>query len=119
MPRFVLLEHDHPAPHLDLLLESGGVLLAWRLDALPPAGAAVPATRNFDHRLVYLDYEGPISGGRGRVRRLDRGELVWHERTEDRFTAEVRGQTLDGRLELALVEGEWRLTYLSRRGSAG
>ena len=112
MPRFVLLEHDHPAPHLDLLLEDGGALLAWRLDEVPPDGGAVAAARNFDHRLVYLDYEGPISGGRGRVRRLDRGELTWLDREAGRLTAEVRGTTLAGRLELTHVEGDrWRVAY--------
>src|SRR5262245_56825245 len=72
MPRFVLLEHDHPTPHLDLLFEVGEVLWAWRLAQMPAEEMAVAATRNFDHRLVYLDYEGPISGDRGRVRRVDR-----------------------------------------------
>jgi len=120
MPRFALLEHDHPSAHLDLLLEDGGVLLAWRLGALPPDGGSVPAVRNFDHRLVYLDYEGPVSGGRGSVRRLDGGELVWLERTPRRLAAQVSGRTLDGRLELTHVEGdEWRLTYVSAARPAG
>jgi hypothetical protein len=112
MPRFALLEHDFPAPHLDLLLQAGEVLWAWRLDALPPAGLAVEAERNFDHRLLYLDYEGPISGGRGQVRRLDGGELEWVERSEQRVIAEVRGRVLDGRLELTQTEGRrWSLTW--------
>src|SRR5947199_376784 len=58
MPRFVILEHDHPARHWDLLLESEGVLRAWRLPAPPQGDALVQA--NFDHRLFYLDYEGPV-----------------------------------------------------------
>jgi hypothetical protein len=117
MPRFVLLEHDHPSTHLDLLLEAGEILLAWRIDAPPAEGVAIVATRNFDHRLVYLDYEGPISGGRGTVRRIDRGELVWIERGEERLTAEVSGIALDGRLELTRVEGDqWRLSYRRRSG---
>jgi hypothetical protein len=33
------------------------------------------AERLGDHRAVYLDYEGPISGGRGRVARVAAGEV--------------------------------------------
>lgn len=117
MPRFVLLDHDHPSPHLDLLFEAGDVLLAWRLEGIPADGGSVRAIRNFDHRLVYLDYEGPISGGRGKVRRVDRGDFVWLEQTPERLTADVRGATLDGRLNLTRSEGdEWRLTYARRSG---
>jgi hypothetical protein len=71
MPQFVLLAHDWPTPHLDLMLSAGGVLKTWRLAAWP--GAAEPIA---DHRLHYLDYEGPVSGGRGTVRRVLAGEYA-------------------------------------------
>jgi hypothetical protein len=117
MPRFALLEHDHPSPHLDLLLEAGGVLWAWRLEALPPDGVAVEARRNFDHRLIYLEYEGPISGDRGRVGRLDGGEFDWVEKSAGHVIAEVRGRVLAGRLELTHVEEQrWRLTWSGPSG---
>jgi hypothetical protein len=73
VPRFVILEHDHPTRHWDFLLEVGPVLRAWRLSAPPSPGTAVAAEASFDHRLIYLDYEGPISGGRGSVTRWDAG----------------------------------------------
>lgn len=112
MPRFVLLEHDHPTPHFDLLFEVGEVLWAWRLDRLPEVGEAVAATRNFDHRHLYLEYEGPISGGRGRVSRVDRGEYRWIEQSEARLEAEVRGERMRGRMVLTHTSGEcWTLTY--------
>src|SRR5206468_490246 len=59
MPRFVILEHDHPTRHWDLMLEARGVLRTWRLSAPPKAGVAIAATASFDHRAIYLDYEGP------------------------------------------------------------
>jgi len=75
MPRFVILEHDHPELHWDLMLETGSVLKTWRLGKQPELeGGAVQATPIADHRLAYLDYEGPVSGGRGVVRRWDQGE---------------------------------------------
>jgi len=73
MSRYVILTHDHPFPHWDLMLEDGGTLRTWRLLSEPGAGRVVPAERLGDHRLAYLDYEGPVSGGRGVVARWDHG----------------------------------------------
>jgi len=77
MPRYVILEHTgHPgkADHFDLMLEHEGVLKTWTLDrgALSPG----PAVEGFDHRLVYLEHEGPVFGDRGRVRRVKGGEFT-------------------------------------------
>ena len=77
MPRFVILEHDWPEQHWDFMLEAGVVLRTWRLSAPPERGRAVAATATFDHRLHYLDYEGPLSGNRGRVVRWDAGTFTW------------------------------------------
>ena len=74
MPRYVILAHDWPTPHFDLFLEANGVLKSWRLLAEPTPGVTVPATPTADHRVVYLDYEGPVSGGRGTVARVAAGE---------------------------------------------
>ena len=97
MPCFVILEHDWPAPHWDFLLEAGPVLRAWRLLAEPVAGRDVPAEPNADHRVLYLDYEGPVSGGRGTVRRRDAGTFVWVADAPGRVEVELRGAKLAGR----------------------
>src|SRR5437764_12400592 len=73
MPRFVILEHDWPTRHWDLLLEAGDVLRAWRLLEEPELGQTIRAEPNADHRLMYLDYEGPVSGDRGSVKRWAAG----------------------------------------------
>jgi hypothetical protein len=74
---FVLLEHTLPdGIHWDLMVELPGrpLLATWRLAENPLTWrAGVPAERIGDHRQAYLDYEGPVSDGRGEVRRLDRG----------------------------------------------
>lgn len=75
MPRFVILEHDHPFLHWDLMLESGDVLRTWRLAAAPAPGLCVAAEAIGDHRRAYLDYEGPVSGNRGHVQQWDRGSF--------------------------------------------
>ena len=74
MPRYAILAHDWPTPHFDLLLEADGVLKSWRLLARPTPGTTVPATPTADHRLHYLDYEGPVSGNCGTVTRVASGE---------------------------------------------
>jgi hypothetical protein len=77
MPRFAILEHDYPVLHWDLLLEVGDVLKAWRLAQPPgPNVDCIEAIELADHRLLYLDYEGPVSGGRGLVKRWDAGTYV-------------------------------------------
>jgi hypothetical protein len=84
---FVLLEHDvrsvpDLAPpragdvHWDLMLDVPGRrgLRTWRLLQNPlRTDVEIAAEPLGDHRRVYLDFEGDIGGGRGRVRQLDRG----------------------------------------------
>ena len=102
MPRFVILEHDWPERHWDLLLEAGEVLRAWRLRAEPGLNRTVPAEANFDHRLMYLDYEGLITSDRGRVVRWDAGTFEWIENEPNRVELELRGCKLRGRACLDL-----------------
>ncbi len=98
MPRFVLLYHECPsdyarASHWDLMLEAGESLRTWALYELPndwraahsytatlvSSCTAASAENNVgaeplgDHRRDYLEYEGPVSGQRGRVTRIDAG----------------------------------------------
>ena len=73
--RFVILEHDHPFLHWDLLMESGDVLKSWRLLKAVEPGSWIPAEAIADHRLHYLDYEGPVSKDRGCVSRVAAGRF--------------------------------------------
>lgn len=116
MPRFVCLRHECPPEvgkpsHWDLMLEDDGALLTWSLLELPaPGGLATFATRLDDHRIEYLDYEGPLSGERGSVSRVDAGEFRWIERTDQRMVVSLAGRQLLGTLTAQLVGGaSWRL----------
>jgi hypothetical protein len=83
MPRTVQLRHDLPdgSWHIDWMIEleqGGGGLATFRLPRRVDdlcAGESVEALRLEDHRRAYLDYEGPVSGGRGTVRRLASGRI--------------------------------------------
>lgn len=63
--------------HYDLFLEENGSLATWRLSAPPESGEA-RAEKIADHRMVYLDYEGPISNDRGSVTIHSQGTYEWH-----------------------------------------
>ncbi|MEM9352299.1 MAG: DNA polymerase ligase N-terminal domain-containing protein [Planctomycetota bacterium] len=112
------------ADHWDLMLESDGVLRTWELLTLPegwlrglPSGdpsapETVPARQLPDHRLHYLDYQGPISGGRGEVRRVARGPLEWRLLSERELAAELKGDRLVGTVRLTTEKpgSLWGLT---------
>jgi hypothetical protein len=95
MPRFVILEHDHPFLHWDLMLERGPSLRTWRLLAQPQLGQTIAAEASFDHRPVYLHYEGPVSGGRGQVKRWDWG--TFREEGPGSLEGELVRVTLHGK----------------------
>ena len=110
MPRFVVLSHDWPAPHLDLLIERDGVLKAWRLPADCDGTPPCPAEVNADHRPHYLDFEGPVAGDRGTVTRWDTGLAEWEEVGPERIAVRFAGQRLNGRYEIVRRDGEtWEL----------
>lgn len=112
MPRFVVLWHDCLDAHWDFLVEAGDVLRAWRLRRGPLIDADVPADFSFDHRLLYLDYEGPISGSRGSVTRWDGGTCEWLVNEPDRVELELSGAELVGRVVIRRDGDAWvfRLT---------
>jgi hypothetical protein len=110
VPRFVILAHDWPAPHWDFLLEAGEVLRAWRLLGEPAAGEEVPAEPNFDHRLQYLDFEGPVPGDRGSVARWDAGAFEWVADEGSRVVVDLRGRRLVGLAELRRAGDRWVFT---------
>ena len=94
--RFVVLKHTQPASqiplsrrqylagdgppsdsvdvHYDLMLESEGGLLTFALPQAPSIGhPTLPAIGLPLHRADFLEYEGPVSGDRGAVKRVMSG----------------------------------------------
>ena len=59
-----------------------------------------------DHRLAYLDYEGPISGGRGTVARWDCGTYVLRKQTDEEWAVDLDGKKkIAGRASLCRSAG--------------
>ena len=84
--RYVVLRHEGIAePHFDFMVEPalGKPLKTWRLPAWPLTASSVEATRIDDHRNAFLTYEGPLSGDRGTVRRVESGGCVVLESSDD------------------------------------
>jgi hypothetical protein len=124
MPRYVILAHDYPMRHWDLMLEAGDVLRTWRLLAPPEPGRSVAAEASFDHRVAYLDYEGPVSGGRGTVVRWDWGEyapaLEYATRADGVVQVVLRGERLRGSVRLERdAAGAWVFTVAVEDGAPG
>ncbi|HBN74493.1 MAG TPA: hypothetical protein DD473_01465 [Planctomycetaceae bacterium] len=131
MPRFVLLEHDHPALHWDFMLESGETLKTWRLPE-PFVTADVHPVQELqhlseneikltvvqlpDHRMRYLEYEGPVSGDRGFVKRIDQGMYIPLMQSEICWELRLEGEQSSGFLSLSRKNSnspkEWELIYL-------
>ncbi len=100
MERFVVLEHDWDGVHWDLMLERGEVLRTWAVDAPIVAGVELPARALADHRRLYLEYEGPISGARGTVKRVEGGRYDVLHWAPDRVVVRLSGVQLVGEVEL-------------------
>jgi len=119
MPRFVLLRHemppDHSRPsHWDLMLESGDCLRCWALYRAVDSPGPQIAEALADHRLIYLDYEGSVSGGRGTVTRDDHGEFEIIAEHNDEIKSRLVGQRLRGMLLLKRQDPNgqcWRLSF--------
>ena len=111
MPRFSLLRHDHPTEHWDFFLECGDALRSWRLASRPALGEDIAAEPRPDHRKAYLDYEGPVSNGRGRVVQEDAGEFDWKEVSITAVTVSLRGQWLTGDVCLRQTSAGWRFSW--------
>src|SRR5262249_44261408 len=101
--RFVVLRHDLPgADHWDLMFEEEGALVTWRPQVpLAPIGETPFQIEQIGaQRMADLDYEGPVSGNRGRVERHERGEYALLSRGPSEWRVDVRGEQTVGRFRL-------------------
>jgi len=119
--RTVVLHHAAPGhPHHDWLMEvphdPGGALFAARV-ALAPA--AWPAAGHLHleplppHRRAWLSREGPVSGGRGRARRVAAGAFTCGLWTPHRIELELRLGPVAGHLRLTRAGTVWEAVLTS------
>jgi hypothetical protein len=106
MTRFTISHHSgaKEGDHFDLLLEHGETLKTWRLEntafQFPQS-----AKQMKDHKKLYLDYEGEISGGRGTVKIWDTGTYTIDRWDEKHIRIALTGRQTRTRLRLDRAEG--------------
>ena len=107
--------------HYDLMLSppGAGQLWTWAITANPlcqPLPLECQAERLPDHRRIYLDYQGPVSGDRGHVQQAAKGTcevVVWSEQD---VKVRLRLDEAAGRKDSFLVSltcqsGTWHLGW--------
>jgi hypothetical protein len=77
----------------DHVLKTFSILQNELPDGLRGGSLVVPCP---DHKRLYLDYEGPVSGGRGSVTRIDSGGLEFVKKSEKNI--EEMHFRLDGKI---------------------
>ncbi len=96
--RYVVLHHTGiDSPHFDFMMETepGSRLATWRTVNWPamPDQAFEPLDL---HRREYLEYQGPVSGNRGQVKRIAAGDCGVIQLSPTMWTIELRqGITLN------------------------
>ncbi len=108
--RFVVLHHvvteeysrkSGRKTHFDLMLEYGDSLKTWAIESWPlPLNIPQRSTRLSEHRLEYLEYEGPLSDGRGHVARVAQGTFETVEQATDQLLVRLSEKSTAIRLEI-------------------
>jgi hypothetical protein len=108
--KFVIHHHITKDTHFDLMIDNGESLDTWQvheddLDRLIQ-GEAVSAELIEPHRRDYLEYEGPVSRGRGRVEIYDRGEYRIILSEESFLSLMLKGKKFIGKIEIKKITGK-------------
>lgn len=121
MARWVLLRHElaDGSWHHDWMFEhplagAQGGLITFKLEPSVswPPGGKFEAERLADHRREYLEYEGPISGGRGGVRRVASGECEVEAGVEE-IRVRLEGRVFVGHAAGGAAPRRWRFRVLA------
>jgi len=93
------------------MLEAGGVLETYRLPEPPEKwrDKAIEAVKIFDHPLKFLNYEGSVNKGKGRVEIADCGMYSVIRKDETQKQISFSGNVLKGEFLLNLKEDGWEL----------
>lgn len=105
---YVVLRHEGVAePHYDLMFETaaGSALATWR-SAVWPIKDEARLVKVADHRREYLTYEGPVSGDRGHVRRVEAGAYQLRKRTDGLWLLTFKDLAGMRQLEFVLEAGD-------------
>ena len=115
MPRFVIQQHRvDQSIHWDLMLENQESLATWQVPVHPSDWPEKKARCRhiFDHRLIYLSYQGPLSDNRGDVQIVASGQYLPLETTETRWQVLLRSDKINGQLVLQhFRDDQWQMQF--------
>ncbi|MBA62605.1 MAG: hypothetical protein CMJ76_09595 [Planctomycetaceae bacterium] len=120
MSRFVILFHEpgqasSHSEHFDFMLESleGTALATWRWERIPIQQTTFTAIQLPPHRLAYLEYEGAVSGDRGKVTRSIVG--IYKDRislNDSQWEIKIESDQLQGTLNAQCLESDrWQFEF--------
>jgi hypothetical protein len=84
------------------------------LPRIPAPGETIECEGLPDHRLIYLDYEGPISGDRGSVTRWDGGTFEVEVWIDNLVIVRLASDKIVGQIDLQQMPDDaahWRITH--------
>ena len=87
------------------MLEAEEILKTWRIPN-PPDQSPQTIEQIQDHRMIYLQYEGEISGNRGYVKIWDKGEYVTRTWSAQLIAIQLSGERLKGNYYIKLFESK-------------
>ena len=96
------------------MFEQNGALRTWALEKIPATDEVVMSEQLADHRLAYLEYEGEVTGDRGRVSRIEAGLYELTTESETEITVQLHGEKLFGALRLTRDDQKahlWRVSF--------
>lgn len=114
--RYVILRHITSHDHYDFMFEKESFLITFSMESYLIddffQGKEVAIHQIADHRLLYLDYEGPINGNRGSVVRVDSGHYFELHHKKATVEYSIEGTKLAGTLEINNIdEIQLRMRY--------
>jgi hypothetical protein len=87
--------------HFDLLIADAPMLRTWALDRWPlESGMECRAVALPRHRRRYLTYEGPVSGNRGTVTRVETGQFQLLTDAPDMVVLQLQSETHTRRIQI-------------------
>jgi len=115
LPRFVIQKHcRNQQVHWDLMLEKENSLATWQVPEPPEdwPGQKLTCRHIFNHRLIYLTYQGPLGNNRGEVKIAASGRYQPKEITENCWKLTLNGDKISGPLSLQQQQNDlWLMEF--------
>ncbi len=115
--RFVIQQHSTPDGkfHFDIMFEEDNVLKTFQIEQIQKLmdGIKITGKNIQDHRIIYLDYEGEISGNRGYVKIFDKGYYILDKITDNHFKFYLKSSKLNGVLHINFIDIQEKIVEIT------